>query len=165
MCLAARTVTRPRAGVEGSDSPPSDTRRCLGFLAIHPASHDSQHHLENGRVDHGRSLYHGLKTCRIFVDRAMGHFYEAARQVTPLVVADSVIADRPPLSVHSPSPGRGCARDRVCLLPRRQATDLARSWLVECLRILSSAIRSSPRAKTFTSSTNLVAATRNAHMT
>ena len=35
--------------------------------------------------------------------------------------------------------------------------------LAKCLRILSSAIRSSPRATTFTSLTNLVAATRNAH--
>jgi hypothetical protein len=30
----------------------------LAFQAIHPASHDSQHHPESGRVDHDRSLYH-----------------------------------------------------------------------------------------------------------
>ena len=35
----------------------------LALPAIQPASEDGQHHL-SGRVDHGRSLYHGLKTCR-----------------------------------------------------------------------------------------------------
>jgi hypothetical protein len=37
----------------------------LAFLTIHPANHDSQHHLENGRVDHGRSLHHGPQVLRI----------------------------------------------------------------------------------------------------
>jgi hypothetical protein len=33
----------------------------------------------------------------------MRHFYEAARQVTRFVVADSAIPDRPPVSAHGPS--------------------------------------------------------------
>jgi hypothetical protein len=52
------------------------------------------------------------------------HFYEAAVKLPRSVAADSVIADRPPVSAHGPQPARGCARDRVRLLPHRQATDL-----------------------------------------
>jgi hypothetical protein len=36
----------------------------LAFLAIHPTSQDGQHHVESGRVDHGRSLYQGRKSYR-----------------------------------------------------------------------------------------------------
>ena len=36
-------------------------RERLALLAIQPAGHDGQHHLESGRVDHGWSLYQGAK--------------------------------------------------------------------------------------------------------
>ena len=49
----------------------------------------------------------GPSTRSRVVAYVMGHtwdiFYEAARQVTRLVVADSVIANRPPVSAHGPS--------------------------------------------------------------
>ena len=43
----------------------------LALLAIQPASQDGEHHLESGRVDHGRSLYH--EPHRPSVDPVMGH--------------------------------------------------------------------------------------------
>src|SRR5688572_33156259 len=82
------------------------------------------------------------------VGRVVGHFYEAARQVTRLVVAFSVIADRPPVSAHSPSPARGCAHERVCRLPRRQAHDLARSFTLLsalCMARVRAGARYDPR--------------------
>ena len=101
----------------------------ISFLAIQPPGEEREQQLERGDVDHGRSLYHGPQILPSPVDPVMGHFYEAARQVTPLVVAFSVIADRPPVSAHSPSTSQGmCARTGFVVLPRRQATDLARSF-------------------------------------
>ena len=46
----------------------------LALLAIQPASQDGQHHLESGRVDHGRSLYHGPQVLPMSVDPVMGHY-------------------------------------------------------------------------------------------
>ena len=45
----------------------------LALLAIQPASQDGEHHLESGRVDHGRSLYHGPQVLPMSVDPVMGH--------------------------------------------------------------------------------------------
>ena len=51
---------------------PSETRP-LGAPGDLTSGEDGQHHLQSGRLDHGRSLYHDLKTCRI-VDPAMGQY-------------------------------------------------------------------------------------------
>ena len=46
----------------------------LALLAIHPAGEDGEHHLEGGRVDHGRSLTHEVKLlCRVG-RRVVGHY-------------------------------------------------------------------------------------------
>ena len=83
----------------------------LVLLAIQPAGQNDQHHLESGRVDHGWSLYHVAKLAARTGRSIVGHFYEAARQVTRFVVADSVIANRPPVSAHGSSTSQEmCAR-------------------------------------------------------
>jgi hypothetical protein len=41
------------------------------------------------------------------VGRPVEHFYEAARQVTPLVEAATPFEDKPPVSAHGPSTSKG----------------------------------------------------------
>jgi hypothetical protein len=36
----------------------------ISFLAIQPSGKEREHQLERGGGEHGRSLYHGRKTCR-----------------------------------------------------------------------------------------------------
>ena len=54
----------------------------VALLAIHPASQDGQHHLESGRVEHGRSLYQGRKSATMSVDPVMGHYAGASPEMS-----------------------------------------------------------------------------------
>jgi hypothetical protein len=51
-----------------------------------------------------------VRSLRELLGAVFGHFYEAARQVTPLVVADSIVVDKPPVSARPLQPAKGDAR-------------------------------------------------------
>src|ERR1019366_6497149 len=114
---ASPSTVRLTAGRSSRSSCLTDTARRMLALSLtggltDPAGRRSEKQPRGSDIDHGRSPYHRPRSDpRGRLGRVVGHFYEAARQVTRLVVAGSVIADRPPVSAHGPSPSQGlCAR-------------------------------------------------------
>jgi Integrase core domain len=52
-----------------------EIRQGASLLAIQPTSQDREHHLESRRVDHGGSLYHGVRMVHSHaVGRTVGHY-------------------------------------------------------------------------------------------
>jgi hypothetical protein len=99
--------------------------------ALQPASQHTQDHLQRCGVEHEPELISraGLKD----VGRVLEHFYEAARQVTRLLV--TFFGDRRQTSSERARPLNQPGDVRAngfAVLPHRQAHDLARSFTLLC---------------------------------
>src|SRR5437879_4722580 len=102
-------------------------RAIVALPAIEPTEHCQEQQPNDGRVDHERELISQTdETVRQITRPKLGHFYEAACQVTPLFVGDRSHFGHTSTERAQPlQPARECARERVRIRTRRQALFLA----------------------------------------
>ena len=121
----------------------------ISLLAVQPPGEEREQQLERGDVDHGGSLYHGPKCSRTPSIESWDIFMKRPVKLPGWSWQFSVIADRPPVSAHSPSTSQGmCARTGSVVSPHRQANDLARSFTLLsalCVARLRAGARYDPR--------------------